>query len=406
MSHASNQSLQFSIDETVWLRNGFEAEEILSLALDPDITIEESTQYIAIKGSLRLTGEYKPAQSEESGDRDEDVAFRVVDELTETEDGTAYMEHHFPVDITIPASRVRSIEDLYVTVDSLDYSQPNKSCIQLLADISISGLVNQESETFNREEQVEEVEASYDPFETVSYESYREPEEESAIPEGPKVEFSEREESAIPEGPKVEFSEREESAIPEGPKVELSEREESVISEGPKVELSAREESVEINITEVVEEEVVEPLRNEIPAEKKEVNVQPIETPFKQFKTETAEVVLDLKAKASKVGKEPVVETVSAVVEEVDGDEQVAEEVKANKVKVNRKDENALYLTKMLTNETEQFSRVKICIVQEGDNLETIAERYKVPVTNILRRNQLSTDTIDEGQVLYIPVKG
>jgi stage VI sporulation protein D len=390
MSHASNQSLQFSIDETVWLRNGFEAEEILSLALDPDITIEESTQYISIKGSLRLTGEYKPAQSEESGDRDEDVAFRVVDELTETEDGTAYMEHHFPVDITIPASRVRSIEDVYVTVDSLDYSQPNKSCIQLLADISISGLVNQESETFNRVEQVEEVEASYDPFETVSYESYREPEEESAIPEGPKVELIEREESV-----EINFTEVVEEEVVEPLRNEIPVEKEVEVVEPLRNEVPVEKEV-----------EVVEPLRNEIPVEKEEVNVQPIETPFKQFKTDTAEVALDLKAKASKVGKEPVVETVSAVVEEVDGDEQVAEEVKANKVKVNRKDENALYLTKMLTNETEQFSRVKICIVQEGDNLETIAERYKVPVTNILRRNQLSTDTIDEGQVLYIPVKG
>jgi stage VI sporulation protein D len=406
MSHASNQSLQFSIDETVWLRNGFEAEEILSLALDPDITIEESTQYIYIKGSLRLTGEYKPAQSEESGDRDEDVAFRVVDELTETEDGTAYMEHHFPVDITIPASRVRSIEDVYVTVDSLDYSQPNKSCIQLLADISISGLVNQESETFNRVEQVEEVEASYDPFETVSYESYREPEEESAIPEGPKVELIEREESV-----EINFTEVVEEEVVEPLRNEIPVEKEVEVVEPLRNEVPVEKE-VEVveplrnEIPVEKEVEVVEPLRNEIPVEKEEVNVQPIETPFKQFKTDTAEVALDLKAKASKVGKEPVVETVSAVVEEVDGDEQVAEEVKANKVKVNRKDENALYLTKMLTNETEQFSRVKICIVQEGDNLETIAERYKVPVTNILRRNQLSTDTIDEGQVLYIPVKG
>ncbi|HSU79636.1 MAG TPA: stage VI sporulation protein D [Candidatus Angelobacter sp.] len=349
MSHASDQRLQFSIDETVWLRNGFEAEEILSLALDPDITIEESTQYIAIKGSLRLTGEYKPSQSDESGDRDEDVAFRVVDELTETEDGTAYMEHHFPVDITIPASRVRAIEDVYVTVDSLDYSQPNKSCIQLLADISISGLVNQENGSVEREVASEE-EESYDPFETVSYEAYREPEEDYAGTQTPKVELNERANST-------------EDDLP------------------------------------------VTPLRNEIPFETKD-DVPPVQTPFKQFKTDTAEVALELKAKANEVKKAAVVEKVSAVIEVEEEDQVAEEEVKASKVKVSRKDENALYLTKMLTNENEQFSRVKICIVQEGDNLETISERYKVPVTNILRRNQLSTDRVDEGQVLYIPVKG
>nr|WP_239549090.1 LysM peptidoglycan-binding domain-containing protein [Scopulibacillus daqui] len=45
-----------------------------------------------------------------------------------------------------------------------------------------------------------------------------------------------------------------------------------------------------------------------------------------------------------------------------------------------------------------------MCIVQSGDSIESISERYKVPVTSILRKNNLESDFIDEGQVLYIPI--
>ncbi|WEG14042.1 stage VI sporulation protein D [Pullulanibacillus sp. KACC 23026] len=398
MSHASSQSLQFSIDETIWLRNGYEAEEILSLALDPDITIEETSQYVAIRGSLRLTGEYKPAVQDEVIERTEDVSYRVIDEIMETEDGTAYMEHHFPVDITIPANRVRAIEDVYVTVDSLDYVQPNKGCLQLQADISISGLVNPDLQAIDsrqEESYQEKQENAYDPLDTVNYEAYREPDEEEPA-KAPQIDFKEREEEAIEElSYQTDFE-------------EAADAQDGVLFQ-----------------TEDEEEEIIIPVRSEnIPMESEPET----ETGFKQFETPTMQVNTGLKKGTEAAGEEnkqpavqvsesapavpstpapepeqtaPIEENVPSVAEEVDHQESVEE-----KPKIKRRDENALYLTKMLTSENEQFTKVKICIVQEGDNLETIANRYKVPVTNILRRNQLSTESLDEGQVLYIPVKG
>lgn len=396
MSQASNQSLQFSIDETVWLRNGYEADEILSIALDPDITIEETSQYVAIKGYLRLTGEYKPTDSADETDRADEVAYRVVDEITETEDGTAFMEHNFPVDITIPATRVRSIEDVYVTVDALDYAQPNRGCIQLQADISISGLVNpdlaeveesRDVEPSQVDEAADDVDDSYDPLETVSYEAYREPEEEQ------------------------------DTVTPE---FDLKERDDEALSY--EYEADLEDVTGELEEDEEDEEAVVIPFRNEM----KPVEPEPkTESGFKQFKTETTEVSIGPKkpevSKKPEVKKQivppppvveepviPATEKILQVEDEfvIDDGAIVEEEVVEEKKVVSRQDENALYLTKMLTQENERFTKMKVCIVQDGDNLETIAERYKVPVTNILRRNQLSTDRLDEGQVLYIPVKG
>ncbi|WKB36823.1 LysM peptidoglycan-binding domain-containing protein [Terrilactibacillus sp. S3-3] len=72
-----------------------------------------------------------------------------------------------------------------------------------------------------------------------------------------------------------------------------------------------------------------------------------------------------------------------------------------------KREENALYLTKVLAgSEEEQFSKMRICIVQTGDSLQAISERYKVSISSLLRRNQLESERVDEGQVLYIPKSG
>lgn len=69
------------------------------------------------------------------------------------------------------------------------------------------------------------------------------------------------------------------------------------------------------------------------------------------------------------------------------------------------KSENALYLTKLFAkSEEEEFTKLKICIVQQGDSLDKIAERYDVTVSQLLRANDLeSPDDVHEGQLLYIP---
>ena len=87
-------------------------------------------------------------------------------------------------------------------------------------------------------------------------------------------------------------------------------------------------------------------------------------------------------------------------------EETVVEEIDEESViRTRRRNENALYLTKMLTNEEDQFTKIKVCIVQDGESLETISARYEVPISTILRRNRLDSDSINDGQVLYIPVK-
>jgi len=45
-----NQScLRFSLEESVWFQRGQEVAELISISLDPDITIQENDQYVTIK---------------------------------------------------------------------------------------------------------------------------------------------------------------------------------------------------------------------------------------------------------------------------------------------------------------------------------------------------------------------
>ena len=54
--------------------------------------------------------------------------------------------------------------------------------------------------------------------------------------------------------------------------------------------------------------------------------------------------------------------------------------------------------------EESQQTKVRVCIVQNGENIDLLAERYKTSVQHIARINglELSTD-LKAGQVIYIP---
>ena len=55
--------------------------------------------------------------------------------------------------------------------------------------------------------------------------------------------------------------------------------------------------------------------------------------------------------------------------------------------------------------EDSDQARLKVCIVQKGDTLDSLSDRYDVSVPNLLRYNNLELNQdVYEGQVLYVPV--
>lgn len=63
------------------------------------------------------------------------------------------------------------------------------------------------------------------------------------------------------------------------------------------------------------------------------------------------------------------------------------------------------YLSNMFRRDEERYSKMKLCIVQDNDTIETIAERYQVNPLQITKQNNLEEEAVSEGQLLYIPVK-
>jgi stage VI sporulation protein D len=182
-------------------------------------------------------------------------------------------------------------------------------------------------------------------------------------------------------------------------------------------ELEAAERSEKYEENQEETEDVLEPLEVVTRKEAREENQEKTEDLFDPFEVVTRKEVHEenqderkekIEAPSMKVElKSQQDETVAA--EETDVAEAVqqadVEEGKKEK-KVSRRNENALYLTKIFAKEEQQdFSRLKICIVQQGESIDQIAERYDVSVQQLLRVNQLEHEAdISEGQLLYIPI--
>ncbi|AIE81060.1 stage VI sporulation protein D [Bacillus cereus] len=318
---ATDHSLRFSLKESVWFQKGQEVEELLSISLDPDVEIEELDHEVIVRGQLDLTGEYV-ARQDDSAYSLRDSA-KSIDYVETREDGVNELVHSFPLEISIPRNRVKVIEELYVSIEEFDYELKENGCLQLLADISITGLCDEE----RIEDEEEEVETAYAELEVDS--------------------AQEDENRPTPQVEEPAYKESDEWEDYAFEPFQLEERKEQEVEEE------------EIEEHEFVERE-----------EEKETTPQ-----FELFGRK------DFKKEKAKKQEEQEEETYS------------------------QRDENALYLTKLFTKEPEEeFTKLRMYFVQEGDTIESVAERYETSVQNLYRVNQTEDIYLTTGQIIYIPV--
>ncbi|MER1934274.1 MAG: stage VI sporulation protein D [Priestia megaterium] len=387
MSQDNLSCLRFSVEESVWFQKGQEVSQLLSISLEPQVSIQEYDQYVSIRGALQLTGEYETYEGEHS--LREYTNENQVQSISVREDGTAELSHQFPVDITIPKNRIQSIEDVYVSIDLFDYELPGTNQLQLMADLSITGLYEQHEE---REEEEEFSEEQH----IVSYEEVDDDEEvyteNVAQEEEQEFDVSYREAPALLEAEAIEEEHSEEEHSEE----EHSEETPSYFSSVFKKE-SRAEPVVEY------EEEAYEPFEVEV---KKEA----------QIEEEREDNVIELfqlrqEQESFEESQASELNTYADVQREVEQEEAEQEEEKIivefrKEENESGRNENALYLTKLFSREEEAFSTWKLCIVQDGDSLDTIANRYNTNVQNILRVNNLEDEyELEEGSILNIPVR-
>jgi stage VI sporulation protein D len=342
LSQGNQSFLRFSLEESVWFQRGQEVEELVSISLDPNITIQETDQYVTIRGTLDLTGEYKCQGEVEAENSQEPSVQKWVHSVDEREEGLYEFSHHFPVDITIPTYRIRDLSEIDVIIETFDYLLPERSCLKLTADLNVTGLY---------EEQAEEVEEEEDVFE-LSYRSQEDVE--------PSLDTDENDDDDDDEDyePFEVEARKEDTFFAEPTLAESSSHQPSI----PEISFSAyRSEQPAVQAEESEEtEEEVQPI-----AEDENLPVED-ETPANSPKTMTS----------------------------------VVDYVK-NKL-TNKK---SMSISEFLSRkEGEEHAKLKVCIVQNGESIGTLADRYDISVQQLLKVNHLEPNQdVYEGQVLYVP---
>ncbi|WP_028543569.1 LysM peptidoglycan-binding domain-containing protein [Paenibacillus taiwanensis] len=81
--------------------------------------------------------------------------------------------------------------------------------------------------------------------------------------------------------------------------------------------------------------------------------------------------------------------------------EEEAAQQEANKTVTEDVHWQSIFLNRV--HDDSHFSRVRMCIVQKQDTLDSIADRYQLNPRELALYNRLAEPSISEGQVLYIP---
>lgn len=464
-----NNRLQFSVEESICFQKGQEVSELLSISLDPDITVQEVNDYVSIRGSLELTGEYNIDQTREYAELP--ATSRFVEDVKLKGDGSAELTHCFPVDITIPKDKVNHLNDVFVFIDAFDYQLTDARMLTIQADLAIEGLLNVSGEAgeeeprtmpaavqseeelepafrspSNDEEQGKEEEfliqldRSYEeqdeeqPYEEAEetdtdaeavpiYQSFLGDDTEETKPfftaslsaaERTKREMENPKDAAL-EHPEEEYELKREKVEAKPEEYELKEEKEAKPEEYEQKREKAEEKPEEYELKREEAEEEPEPLQRAY-----QPHDEPKETPFygvpplleedqNDREPETFEVEVTQEAEAIDEEEEAghTIEIPEySFHEQTEPEEERDEMPAADDQEVSAKEnDNALYLTKLFTKQgEEEFTRMRMCIVQQNDTIDLLCERYDINVQQLIRMNSLSLDEeLKEGQILYIP---
>ncbi|WP_272444640.1 stage VI sporulation protein D [Aquibacillus salsiterrae] len=377
----------FDLKESLWFKKGQEVKEIMGVSLEPEISIQEFEDFVSIRGVIELKGEYFQVDSD--NDVEEEVlslrnhpSQRFVDRVESYEGGVNEFYHQFPVEVSIPKYRVNSLDDVMVGIETFDYELPEKSQLQLQATIAIHGV----SDIRETETETGEVE------------------QRSEQPAEPEME-TELEPELIEEPPMPP----EEEKILEEEKLPVEEK--SLVEETFEFDVKEKVEDEKGNINKAIVEEVSEKKGGKKEQAKEKASEKD------RWKNKKSQTLAEFFGSHEKAKEEPAVEVEEEIIEESSEFESSIINFAAN----TKEEEDDLfessreasgeketsYLLNIFANqeEEERYSSLKMCIVQESDTLEAIAEKYKLSTYQLSQTNKLTDDELSEGQILYIPIK-
>lgn len=349
-----HNGLRFDIYERVHLSEGvLGIKELEEVELIPHIQVLPQGEQAVLRGNLLLTGAY-------------------VDELERT---NQTLQHLIPVEITLPMNRVQRVEDIAVEIENFDVDLLSARSLNVTGVLSLGGVEIVSSSESERWREPEE--------EVVFVHEVSEPGSEiqedlsafnvSAGEESPRSEQAPEE--VLPQKTAEPISQQEPTALPSEPaKKEEPEPEPESEALG---DVKEKEPDAEAEEETSEKKEMKVGLGTKKTTDAAEAAAEPI---YKSFGLASL-----LKHGSSKSDTRPP----------EDG-QSLAQEQPSEKVEWKN-------LLLSANREQQEFKRLRMCIVQKEETLETIAKRYDLNPREIALYNRLGEGELTEGQIVYIP---
>ncbi|SCW46322.1 stage VI sporulation protein D [Paenibacillus tianmuensis] len=415
-----HNGLRFDIYERVHLSEGaIGIQDLEGVELVPHIQVIPQGDQALLRGNLFLIGTF-------------------IDELGRSDQT---LEHLIPVEITLPMNRVQRMEDIAVEIENFDVDLLSSRSLNITGVLSLAGLElvsDADQEAWREmENEVVFVHEARDPHTVTLAQTKDEAfgdvsgffnsadqasaETESWELRSEKVEPT----SKLPAGPQAQ-------SVPQPAPNVFQAAQQNVPQPAPNMFQAAQQNVPQPapNVFQAAQQNVPQPAPNVNPAP---LSVQEAAKGPETFKPQeaqkskeapTAKSFGDLKPTAApdkdlKVGvggkKTPEPPTAPAPLyksfglsnlfnlgssqkEKRDPEETFGEESESVAEKVEWKN---LLLTS--NGEEQGFKRLRLCIVQKEETLESIAKRYDLNPREIALYNRLGDHEVSEGQIVYIP---
>lgn len=420
--------LRFDIAERVELaQTSASIQGLDEVEMVPEVEVHVQGDTVLLKGALQLRGSYEADNSEEFGG---------------SRDGLDVLEHSIPVNIALPLRRVASETDIMVEIENFDVDLLSPRAVLVTGQLVLSGISDDASVPEANDEEDDDEEMVF--VDTVD-EARNEDEDATGntVPftrENDLLDFTStwRDFASTQRADAVQHTEDQSEEQVTSPathtlashrelEVEAIRQEEQ--EKGPVQErVQEQQTTVELE-TEISQELEVSPDENSLePAEatvvthevaveeKKEMKIafgsrKPVEQDeapihlasiFTQKRKESGEA-----ERAAVEASESAARSVNPVTAAEAHSAIEAYERSESNVDYEGETEEDVDWRKMLRNNNEEarFAKLRLCIVQKDETLETIAKRFSVDERDILQVNKLETRGVEPGQLLYLPTR-
>ncbi|AOZ91924.1 hypothetical protein LPB68_06620 [Paenibacillus crassostreae] len=393
--------LRFDIYERIQLSEDVAGiAELEEIELLPHISVISQEDQATLRGHLLLSGLYR-SEGEEAE--------------------TQQIEHFIPVEITVPLNRVTSLDEIAVEIENFDVDLLSKRSLNITGVLSLRGIESPriDNNLWNAEDftvvHAPDWQMNPDilPLSTeniadrISLDNELGKFGESSIESFVQDDLNENEEDYTTELHKDEDALARQQDFSNVWQIETEEQKKALNSlpnDEPKDSLQS-DIPVDSSPNTTIENDLLE----KEPAEGNEFLI-PDEIEAKDEKAEL-KVALGSKKEVTPTRKDNVgfssILTSSRARSLRDLEQQLDEEksleLKENEDQVNNEDVEWKNLFLGGSSDKTPFSKVRLCIVQREETIDMIADRYQMSPRELLLHNRLSDQTIEEGQILYIP---